>query len=214
MTTRRRGISETHPERVSLWSVSLDRFISGVLLLQGMDSSRDSWRAVTLITLMCTAPVFGQLDGAKLDRGNGLERTKLQPSGSLKRPTLKTLALDIVKGELSPAELQAAASSIPPSKLGEMFFGVAQELEKIEKKITATSMGYYMAALTVPDGPKYEAAKQRIREVVLQKGLSAEDAMRLYDGGRAQFEQLYRGDLGITKSDAVDAVEVLRKIKE
>jgi hypothetical protein len=169
--------------------------------------------AATLIALMCTAPAFGQLDGAKLERSPGLERTKLQSSGTLKRPTLKTLALEITKGELSTAKLQAAASRIPPSKLGEMFYGVAQKLEKIEKKVTETSMGYYMAALTVPDGPKYEAAKQRIREVVLQKDLPAKDAVRLYEGGRTQFEQLYRANLGITRDDAEDAVEDLRKIR-
>lgn len=179
-----------------------------------MTISADSWRTVALITFACATPALGQLDGAKLERSSSLDRTKLQSGSGLKRPTLERLALGISKGELSTAKLEAAASRIPPSKLGELFFGVAQELEKIETKITGTSMGYYMAALTVPDGPKYEAAKQRIREVLLQKDLPASDAVRLYDGGRAQFRQIYQSNVGIAKSEVKDAQEDLRKIRE
>jgi hypothetical protein len=59
-------------------------FISGDLFLPRMASSGHSWMAATLIALICTAPAFGQLDGAKLERSPGLERTKLQSGGTLK----------------------------------------------------------------------------------------------------------------------------------
>jgi len=159
------------------------------------------------------------LNGAKLEptrlRPSRVETSKLEPAQKLQlqRPSLQKASSDLVRNGITGAKLQGAASSIPPSSLGELFFDVAGELERLEGGVTETSMGYYMAALSDPAGQRYKDAKRRVGEILLQGAITREQAARLYDGGMAVFMGLYRMKVGLTRDGMESGLRDLKEIK-
>ena len=159
------------------------------------------------------------LNGAKLEstrlRSSRLETSRLEPAqkSPLQRPSLQKASSDLTRDGITETKVQGAASSIPPSCLGELFFDVAGEIERLEGGITETSMGYYMAALTEPAGRRYKEAKRRVGEILLQSDLSPEQAAGLYDGGMAVFMDLYRSKMGLTRDGVESGLRDLKEIK-
>jgi len=158
------------------------------------------------------------LNGAKLEparlRPSKLEPSRLEAAKKHKDgPAFKKVLLDFVRGGFSSDKLQGVVTSIPASRLGELFFDVAGEIERQELRPTATAVGYYMAALTDPKGQRFKEAKQRILEIVLQDGLTQEQAAHLYDGGIATFTELFRLKVGITREGVDHSLRELQKIK-
>ena len=149
----------------------------------------------------------------RLQSNYSLGTRKPQSSPRLRRPSLRTVSPELVRGGLTPRKLEGAASRIPSSQLGFLFFGIAQELEKQEGETTVTALGYYMAALTDPHGSHFADAKRRIEQVVLRSGVSHEEAVRLYDGGLGRFKDLSRSGVGITKDGVGEALVALSDIK-
>jgi len=170
--------------------------------------------ALAIIMLAGVGSGFCDSKRSHLQSSYSLKRAKQQASRlHRERPSIKTLSLELATGGLTPKKLQGATSSIPPSQLGALFYGVALELEKLEGKSSQTALGYYMAALTDPLGQHYQDAKRRIRELVLREGLSAEEATGLYDGAIATFKELFRSEIGITRDGARRGLCDLSEIK-
>lgn len=159
------------------------------------------------------------LNSAKLEptrlQPSRVEASKLEPAqkSPLQRPSLQKVSSDLVRDGLTGAKLQGAASSIPPSTLGELFFDVAGELERSEGGVTEASLGYYMAALSDPVGRRYKEAKRKVGEILRQSDLSHEQAVSLYDGGLAVFMGLYRLKMGLTRDGVESSLRDLKEIK-
>jgi hypothetical protein len=169
---------------------------------------------VAAVLLAGWEPASCGLERSRLEGCGAVEGSKLEASRlALVRPRLEVLSLELARGGLTTGEVEGAASGIPPSQLGALFFGVARELETLEGGTTETAIGYYMASLTDRRGPHYHDARRRIREAVLDRDLSAEEAAALYDGGRNTFEQLYKARLGISRRAAREALRDLAGIK-
>ncbi len=135
-----------------------------------------------------------QIDGGKLQPGKCDEAQAVVQAARLSK-----LATELSRGDLTQARVQAAAASAGVSILGELFYGVARELESVEGGVTETAIGYYMAALADPAGARYAEAKKRLLEILLAKDLSTAAATALFDGGVGTLKELCRMDLGLSR---------------
>ena len=159
-----------------------------------------------------------QRDGAKLQtsklQGAKLESAKTQPAPkkALKPAELQKAANGLAQAGLSGASIKGAVSSVPKSQLGRLFYDVAQVLEIIEGGVTETSVGYYMASLTDPEGAHFKSAKTRLEEIILDKEITLEQAVALYDGGLSTFMGLYDLKLGMTREAVEGGLKELRKM--
>ncbi|MCH7224726.1 hypothetical protein [Haloferula sp. A504] len=114
---------------------------------------------------------------------------------------------------LSEASLQGAATRIPKSRIGELLFDVAGELEGMEVDMREEAVGYYMAALADPEGDRYEEAKRRLRRIFLYGGLPHEEAARLYEGGWSIFTELSEPRIGLDREGLASARRDLRELR-
>lgn len=193
------------------------------------DLSTRGTMALVGIFMCCASVVWAEPDASRLQSARSLGASKLeparlhtarrhparlQPMRHVRLPSsVRALSSELVRNTLSTAEVKGAASGIPPSKLGELFYGVGLELERQEGELTHTAVGYYIAALTDPAGEYYADAKRRLREVLLEDELSHEQAVGLYNGGLATFRDLCNSNLGIVKSGISSGLSDLREIK-
>ncbi len=161
----------------------------------------------------------GKLEGEGV-QGSELETSKTQsskldsaPKKALEPAALKKAASGLARASLSSAGLHGSVSSVPESQLGTLFYDVGQVLEQMEEGVTETSVGYYMASLTDPEGERFKAAKKRLEEIILDDDLTYEQAVSLYDGGLATFTRLYQMKLGMTSESVQVGMLEMRKIK-
>lgn len=145
-----------------------------------------------------------QLQGARTQAGCGL----VHPA------TLKQAAQQLTRDGLTQAKLEGAASTIPPSQVGALLFGVAGELEAmVEVDMTDVAVGYYMGSLADPEGERHEAAKRRLHEIFLDLELAHQEAQRIYQVGVETFEQLGRLKIGLTPEGMASARRDLLELK-
>ncbi len=170
--------------------------------------------AISLVMGTSLSPGAGGGERSQLKSASALELGTLEPSRlDRNRPALARPALEPARGGLQDVKLEGAPSSIPPSRLGFLFFGVAQELEKLEGETTETAIGYYMAALTDLRGPRREEAKRKIRSTIGRNDLAPKDARRLFKGGLKKLRDLHRSKLGITRNGLARALGEIRGLK-
>lgn len=126
---------------------------------------------------------------------------------------MKGATAKVARDDLSETKLQGAASSIPKSRIGELLFDVARELEGMEQDMTEVAVGYYMAALADPEGHRHEAARERLHEIFLDEHLSREEAVRLYDEGKSILTELSEPRIGLTREGLASARRDLGELR-
>ena len=147
-----------------------------------------------------------------------LETSKLQPVRKQLNPAaIAKTAVNLVRGGVTPDKVQGAATSIPPSQIGALLFGVAKQLEQLdleqpEVDLSDLAIGYYMAVLADPAGKRFADAQQRLRDIFLDDDLSREEALRLYAGGLSTMKSLYELKIGLTREGFASGMRELNEI--
>jgi hypothetical protein len=126
---------------------------------------------------------------------------------------LKATAAGIARQGLSGAKVDGATSSIPKSQVGALLYDVGRELETMDEDMTEVAVGYYMAALADPEGERHGDAKRRLHEIFLDDELSHDEAVRLYDGGKAILDGLSEPRIGLTRDGLAAGRQDLEKLK-
>ena len=131
-----------------------------------------------------------------------------------KSPTLKQAAIQLTRGGLTADKIKATTSGLNSGILGELFYGVAKELETMEGATSDTAVGYYMAALADPEGPCFGEARKRLIDILLADALSGEQANQLFEGGLSTLKGLCGMDVGITPEGLDRCSRELAAIRE